>query len=140
MGFRLLIERLGRKIDTVRPHDSACLWINQNCREVSGVVQRRQDSCPAFGREVDISHRAIAEQQTEHVITDHGHAYHDRQVVLAHFSMLRQWLDAVQWLVLSGPFPVRKDLILAKLGPLPNELQRPGLKTPGKHFAIYRYA
>jgi hypothetical protein len=73
------------------------------------------------------------------MITDHGHAYHDRQVVLAHVTMLRQWLDAVQWLVPSGPFPVRQDLILAKLGPLPNELQCPGLKTPGKHFAIHRY-
>jgi hypothetical protein len=38
-----------------------------------------------------------------------------------------------------GAVPVRQDLILAKLGPLPNELKRPGLNTPGKHFAIYRY-
>ena len=53
--------------------------------------------------------------------------------------MLRQRLDAVQWLVPASPFPVRQDLILAKLGPLPNELQRPGLETPGKHFTIHRY-
>ena len=53
--------------------------------------------------------------------------------------MLRQRLDAVQWIVAPGSFPVRQDLILAKLGPLPNELQRPGLETPGKNFAIHRY-
>ena len=73
------------------------------------------------------------------MVTDHGRAYHDRQVVLTHASMLRQWLDTVQWLVPTGPFPVRKDLTLTKLGPLPNELQRPRLKTPGQHYAIYRY-
>jgi hypothetical protein len=53
--------------------------------------------------------------------------------------MLRQRLDAVQWLVPAGPFPVLQDLILAKLGPLPNKLQCAGLKMPGKYFAIYRY-
>lgn len=43
----------------------------------------------------------------------------------------------MQRLVPPGPFPVRQDLILTKLGPLPNELQCPGLKTPGKHFATH---
>jgi hypothetical protein len=73
------------------------------------------------------------------VVTDHSRTHHDRQVVLAHDPMLRQRLDAVQWLVPASPFPVRQDLILAKLGPLSNELQRPGLETPGKHFTIHRY-
>lgn len=50
-----------------------------------------------------------------------------------------QRLDAVQWLVPPGSFPVRQDLILAKPGPLPNELQRPRLETSGKNFAIHRY-
>jgi hypothetical protein len=46
--------------------------------------------------------------------------------------MLRQRLNAVQWLVRPGSFPVPQDLILTQLGPLPNELQRPRLETPGK--------
>jgi hypothetical protein len=33
------------------------------------------------------------------VVTDHGCAYDNRQVALAHASTLRQRLDAVQWLV-----------------------------------------
>ena len=53
--------------------------------------------------------------------------------------MLRQRLDAVQWLVPAGSFPVCLDLILAKLGPLSNELQCAGLKMPGENFAIDRY-
>jgi hypothetical protein len=73
------------------------------------------------------------------VVTDHGRTYYDRQVVLAHAPMLGQRLDAVQWLIPASPFPVGQDLILAKLGPLPNELQCTGLKTPGKDFAIHRY-
>jgi hypothetical protein len=53
--------------------------------------------------------------------------------------MLRQRLDAVHGLVPPGSLPVRQDLILTKLGPLPNELQRPWLERPGKNFAIHRY-
>ena len=88
MGFCLLIEGLGRQVDTVRPHDSARLRINRNFSEVSRVVQRRQDSSPPFSREVDVPYRAVAEQQAEHVVTGHGRAYHDRQVVLARDPML----------------------------------------------------
>src|SRR5258708_3781528 len=73
------------------------------------------------------------------MVSDHGRACHDRQVVLTHGPMLRQRLDAVQWLVSSGPLPVLPDLTPAQLCPPPNEPQPPGVKTPCKHFAVHRY-
>jgi hypothetical protein len=95
------------------------------------LQQSKQGRSAALGRLSTVQprsrypHRAVPEQQTEHVVTDHGYAYDNRQVVLTHDSMLRQRLDAVQGLVPPGSLPVRRDLILTKRGPLPNELQRP---------------
>jgi len=41
------------------------------------VIQRREDARPLFGREVDIPGRAVADQEAEHLVTDHGHARDD---------------------------------------------------------------
>jgi hypothetical protein len=69
------------------------------------------------------------------LVTDHSCADDNRQVVLARASTVA--LSSVQWLASPGSFPVRHDLILAQLGPLPNKLQRPRLQTPGKDFAVH---
>src|SRR5579863_1479909 len=52
--------------------------------------------------------------------------------------MLRQRVDAEQGLIPPCPFPVRQDLIVPKRSPFPDELQRPGLETPGQHISICR--
>lgn len=72
MGLRLLIKRLGRQVDAIGPHDGSCFWIDHNLGEVGGVVQRREDTRPAFGREVNIPGCTVAEQKAEHTVTDHG--------------------------------------------------------------------
>jgi hypothetical protein len=72
MSLRLLIKRLGRQVDAIRPHDGSCLCIDRNLGEVGGVVQWREDARPTFGREVDVPGCTVAEQETEHAVTDHG--------------------------------------------------------------------
>src|SRR5579859_999375 len=52
--------------------------------------------------------------------------------------MLRQRVDAEQGLIPPCPFPVRQDLIVPERSPFPDELQRPGLETPGQHISICR--
>jgi hypothetical protein len=66
---RRTMRRLRREIDAVRPRYGACLRIDRNLSKIGRVVQWRQDTCPPFSREVDVSDRAIAEQQTEHTFT-----------------------------------------------------------------------
>jgi hypothetical protein len=138
VGLRLLIERLGGQVDPVRPHDGSCFLIHRNFGEVAGVIQRREDARPLFGREVDIPGRAVAEQQAEHVVTDHGHPRDDWQVVLAHTLMLCQRLDGEQLLIPPGPFPVGHDLVPPEPCPFPDELQGAGIEAASKHLSVHR--
>jgi hypothetical protein len=80
MGLRLLIQRLGRQVDAARPDDRPGLRIDRDLSEVSGVVLRREDARPPFTGEVDIPGSAVAEQQAEHAVTDHGDTDDDRQL------------------------------------------------------------
>jgi hypothetical protein len=138
MRFRLLVKRFGRKVDAVRPRESARLMVDRDLSKVGGVVERRQDARPPFGREVDVSDRAVAEQQAKRAVSDHGHARYDRQVVLTHIPMLRQRLDTVQGLAPPCPFPVRQDLVLSEPRPFSDELQRSWLKVTSKDFPVRR--
>src|SRR5580698_6068263 len=72
------------------------------------------------------------------MITDHSHTHDDRQVVLTHASMLRQWLDTEQGLAPAGAFPVRQDLIMPEARPLLHKPQGPAFKTAGEHLPIHR--
>lgn len=138
MGFRLLVERLGRQVDAIRPHDSSCLWIDRNLSEIGRVVQRREDACPPFGREVDIPGCTVTEQEAKHAVTNHGDAHDSWQVVLAHTLMLRQRLDTEQGLIPPGPFPVRPDLLLPEDCPFPDKLQGPRFEAAGEHLPARR--
>src|SRR6266545_875465 len=42
----LLIERLGRQVDAVRPRDRASLGVNTNLGEVRGVAKRLEHPAP----------------------------------------------------------------------------------------------
>jgi hypothetical protein len=84
MSLRELIEWLRSEVDAVRPYDRARLPINCDRSEISRFVEGREDTCPQFGREIRIPCRAIAEQQAEHAVTNHGYTDHDWQIVLAH--------------------------------------------------------
>src|SRR6266568_1339721 len=84
VGLGFFVERFGRQVNAVGPDDGACFRVDRYPGEVGGIVQRRQHARPVLGREVDIPSRAVAEQQAQHVITDHSDSCHDRQVGLVH--------------------------------------------------------
>jgi hypothetical protein len=84
MGFRLLVQRFGRQVDAARPDDRPGLRINRDLSEVGGVIQWRQDARPPFTGEIDIPGSAVAEQQAQHAVTDHGDTRHGWQVALIH--------------------------------------------------------
>jgi hypothetical protein len=50
--------------------------------------------------------------------------------------MLRQRVDAVQWLALPCPFPVREDLLVAEPCPFPDELQRARLEAAREDLVV----
>jgi hypothetical protein len=105
VSLRLLIQRLGRQLDTARPDNGSGFGINRNLGEVGGVVQRRKNARPPFSREVDIPSRAVALEQAEHAVTEHGDADDDRQVVLLHALHACHGVDAEQRLTPPRSFP-----------------------------------
>src|SRR5579859_6283360 len=84
MSFRLLVQRFRRQVDAARPDDRPGLRINRDLSEVGGVIQWREDARPPFTGEIDIPGSAVAEQQAQHVVTDHGGTHHGWQVALIH--------------------------------------------------------
>ena len=84
MSARLFVQRFRRKVDPVGPHDGPRLRVDGDLGEEGQVIQRFQNARASFGREIHVTRRAVAEQQAEDVVTDHGDAYNDRKVALAH--------------------------------------------------------
>src|SRR5208283_4660662 len=71
-------------VDAAGPYESSGLRVGGDLSEVGGIIQRRKHAGPPLRGEVDIPGCAVAEEQAEHAVTDHGDAYNDGQVVLVH--------------------------------------------------------
>jgi hypothetical protein len=68
----------------VRPGDCRGFEVDRDPGEVGRVVQRFQHAGPVLGGEVDVTCGAVAEPQTQYVVTDDGDAGYDWQVGIAH--------------------------------------------------------
>ena len=134
----LLVKRFGCQVDAVGPDEGSRLGVYGGLSQVGRVVQRFKDTCPVLSGEVDVTDCAVAEQDPEHVITDHGDARHYWQVVLAHIAILREGRDDQQRLVLPGAFPVVHDLLASEDGPFTDELGGARLQTSSKHRSVHR--
>jgi hypothetical protein len=132
----LFVERFRGEIDTAGPGDGSRFGIDGDLGEVRGVVQRCQDASPALGGEVHVARGAVAEQQAQHVIADHGYACNYRQVRLAHMTILRQRCYGEQGLAAAGSFPVCQQLGSVEPGPVPNESEGSRFEGSGEHDAV----
>jgi len=88
VGTCLLIERFRGQIDTIRPYHGARLSVDPDLGEVLGIVERFQEACPVLSREVHVADGPVAEQEPEHMLTEHGNTNHGRKVLLAHSAYL----------------------------------------------------
>ena len=78
MGSGMFIEGLGREVLTVRPGDSSSFGVHPHAGEVLWIGERFEDASPPLGREVDVTHGPVAEQQTEDVVADHRRTHDGR--------------------------------------------------------------
>ena len=133
----LFVHWFRREVDAVRPGDCACFGVDGDLCEVGRVVQRRQDAGPALGGEVDVAGCAVAEQQAQHMVADHGDAGYDWQVCLTHIkhsTAVALWRAVARSAGLRRP--VREQLRAVQLGPALDECVRSGLEGSGQHYAV----
>ncbi len=74
MLTRFFIQRLGSHVDPIRPDDCRRFRVDPDLSKVGQVTERFKDSRPFLGREVDVTYRAIVEEQPETVVADNGDA------------------------------------------------------------------
>jgi hypothetical protein len=64
------VERLGREVCAVGPHDRAEFLVHNDRAEVSRITKRLEDSSPVPRGEVDLALRSVLKRQPELVVAD----------------------------------------------------------------------
>ena len=128
----LLVKRFGCQVDAVGPDESSRLGVYGGLSQVGRVVQRFKDTCPVLSGEVDVTGHAVAEQDPEYVITDHGHTRDYRQVVLAHAAIPDRSLlaSAARCHLVPEALVTYDDRLIKAAGDAGLATVSPGTETP----------
>jgi hypothetical protein len=104
------MKRLGREVDTVRPHDGAAFGIDVDLAEVVGVLERLENA-RALRKvgQIDVTDGPILEEEPQAIVAEDGDPG-DRVGRGWHEHILWERRDVFQGAVTQGPLPVGLQL------------------------------
>ena len=120
----LLVKRLGRQVDAVRPCHGPGLWIDAGFREIGGIAQWLEHASPFVIREVDVADGAVGEGESQHVVGDHCDCGDVDESL--HAEMQRERIDLLERATVASAGPAGLQLVTVEACPFGDESARAG--------------
>jgi hypothetical protein len=124
------VQHEGIKVGAVGPDHGAKLVVYSHLREEVRIGQRLEDRAVQLSGEIDVSLAAVAEAESEPVVTEHLYRCHCYE---NHRSILRQRIDRLGDGSAMHKLPVGLKLLAVQGRPLGHELERSAWQSAHQH-------